>query len=87
MIQFNPTRAHHIGPRALTTQELVNIAVSDLHVVCVGAEDGCLYFQKNEATERNLDTLAKKIIERLEAADQRVQESLERASITSIAIE
>jgi hypothetical protein len=86
MIQFNPTRVRHNGPRELTTHELVNIAVSDLHIVCVGVEGDCLYFQKNGSTE-DRDTLARQIIERLDNADPRVRLALERAHISNIAIE
>jgi hypothetical protein len=58
--------------------DLVNDAVRDLGVICVGVEDHCLFFEvtKPKMDPEHLRDLASEIVMRLESTSGRVREAL-----------
>lgn len=70
--------------REPTTHELVNMAVADLRVICVGVENGRVFFEPLPGAEADLDKLAQQIVQRLARAPEPVHSAL--SAIKSVSI-
>ena len=90
MIKFEPTLARGKSARRTPSpQTLISNEVEEFGVVCVGAEEGCLYFKRlsDSAPPTKNGTDASAIIAKLFSEQSPVAELLRNASITSISIE
>jgi hypothetical protein len=65
--------------------ELINQSVADLRVLCLGVEDGCLYFERLPGANRDRDAVANEIIQRLLRLHGPIREALQQ-SISKIAV-
>ncbi len=84
MLNYHPTVAGGDPPKTL--HGVFNSAVADLGVVCTGAADGCLYFERTAlSAHKDRDALAGEIIKRL-SENGDVANWVRRQHITKIAI-